>query len=165
MSDPVRRAVGIAELRVSADPGEVLVTYALGSCLGICVYDPVARVGGMLHAMLPESSIDPEKAREKPGMFIDTGVPRLFRRCYRLGAVKARMRVTVAGGASSRADGEADHFQVGRRNLGALRELLRRNGVALHGHDVGGVLSRTISLRLEDGVVVVRMPGVPEYTL
>ena len=165
MSEPVKRTVGVAELQVSSAPGEVLVTYALGSCLGICVYDPVARVGGMLHAMLPESSIDPEKAKARPAMFVDTGVPRLFRSCYRLGAVKERMLVKVVGGASSRADGEEDHFQVGKRNFTALRRLLRKNGVRLHAQDVGGGLSRTVSLRLEDGAVVVRTPGVAEYTL
>jgi hypothetical protein len=74
--------VGMGELVVSADEGVTLVTYALGSCLGVAVYDPVARVGGMLHAMLPSSEVDPARAAALPALFVDTGVPELFRACY-----------------------------------------------------------------------------------
>src|SRR5690606_33471231 len=98
MSDIV---VGMADLRVSNSPDERLVTYALGSCLGIAVYDPTARVGGLLHVMLPLSSTDMARAAENPALFVDTGVPELFRSCYRLGASKQRMIVRVAGGASA----------------------------------------------------------------
>lgn len=94
--------VGIADCQISADPESVLVTYALGSCIAVAIYDPAARVAGMLHFMLPESGIDPGKARERPFMFADTGVPLLFRRAYELGADKKRMVVRVAGGAQDR---------------------------------------------------------------
>jgi chemotaxis protein CheD len=84
----VKRVVGVAELVVSNQLDDVLITYALGSCLGISIYDPVAKVAGLLHVMLPLSSVSPEKAREKPAMFVDTGVPLLFKESYRLGAKK-----------------------------------------------------------------------------
>jgi chemotaxis protein CheD len=78
--------VGVADLKVSNVPGERLITYALGSCLGIVVHDPVANVAGMLHVMLPTGTIDPAKMAGKPAMFVDSGVPLLFKECYKLGA-------------------------------------------------------------------------------
>ena len=151
--------VGIAELRLSADPAERLVTYALGSCLGIAIHDPVAKVAGLLHAMLPTSTIDAEKARRSPAMFVDTGVPLLFRESYKLGARKERIVVRVAGGAHAAAEG-ADQFQIGKRNVIALRKLLWKNGVLLHAHDVGGVqTSRTVYLEVASGLFTIRSNG------
>ncbi|MDD5531533.1 MAG: chemotaxis protein CheD [Syntrophales bacterium] len=80
--------VGVADLKVSDNPHDILVTYALGSCIGVAVFDPVSKVGGLIHFMLPDSTLDPEKAREKPAMFADTGIPMLFKSCYELGAEK-----------------------------------------------------------------------------
>ncbi len=80
--------VGISDMKVSNNPEEVLITYSLGSCLGVIIYDPVARVAGMLHSMLPLSKIDPHKAKTTPYMFVDTGIPMLFKEAYRLGAKK-----------------------------------------------------------------------------
>jgi chemotaxis protein CheD len=152
--------VGMADLRVSADPADRLVTYALGSCLGITVYDPVARVAGMLHVMLPQSSVDAEKARINPALCVDTGVPELFRACYRLGAVKQRMQVKVAGGASASAPGAPDQFQIGKRNLLTLRKLLWKNGVLVNAMDVGGhQLARTMALTVADGEVTLKVAG------
>lgn len=153
--------VGMADLRVSADPLDRLVTYALGSCLGITVYDPVARVGGLLHVMLPLSSVDAERARANPALCVDTGVPELFRACYRLGAVKQRMVVKVAGGAAAAAPGQPDQFQIGKRNVLTLRKLFWKNGVLADAMDVGGhQLSRTMSLTLADGAVQLKVAGV-----
>ena len=97
MSDLI---VGISDIKVSNNAEDVIVTYALGSCIGIVVFDPIAKVGGMLHYMLPESALDQNKARENPAMFADTGIPLLFKACYKLGAEKKRMLVKAAGGAS-----------------------------------------------------------------
>jgi chemotaxis protein CheD len=151
--------VGISMLEVSADPSATLVTYALGSCLGITIYDPVARVGGLLHAMLPTSKIDPEKASRQPSAYVDTGVPLLFRACYAAGAVKARLIVKVAGCASLAKPGEADNFQIGKRNMVTLRQLLWKNGVLIAAEDVGGFKSRTMILMISDGTVSLKSPG------
>ena len=152
--------VGIGELKLSADPAERLVTYALGSCLGIAIHDPVAKVAGLLHAMLPDSTIDPEKARRAPAMFVDTGVPRLFRESYKLGARKERMIVKVAGGAFAGTDERADQFQIGKRNFLVLRKLLWKNGVLLHAQDVGGLqTSRTVYLDVATGAFTIRSNG------
>ena len=163
-ASPLRRAtdvvVGMAELRLSTTPGERLVTYALGSCLGIAIHDPVAGVGGLLHVMLPQSAIDAVKAASAPAMFVDTGVPLLFKESYKLGARKERIVVKVAGGASSAASEDADQFQIGKRNILALRKLLWRNDVILHAHDLGGFqTSRTLSLLVGSGRTIVRTNG------
>jgi chemotaxis protein CheD len=71
--------VGISDLKVSGNAGDILITYALGSCVGVAVYDPVGKVGGLLHFMLPDSSIDETKAKRNPAMFADTGIPLLFK--------------------------------------------------------------------------------------
>jgi chemotaxis protein CheD len=151
--------VGMADMKASTMPDGILITHALGSCLGITIYDPEQHVGGMLHAMLPESSIDPAKGIENPFMFIDTGVPRLFHECYRLGAQKPNLVVKVAGGASNRAVPESDYFRIGERNFVALRKLLWRNNVLIKAHDVGGCQSRTMSLDLATGQILLRVNG------
>lgn len=156
----MRLTVGVADMKVSGDAGDLLITHALGSCLGLTVFDPVAGVGGLLHVMLPLSTIDPEKAIQNPFTFVDTGVPRLFLECYRLGAVKQRMAVKVAGGAFvHRSDVQEDFFEIGKRNIVMLRKLLWRNGVLLAAEDVGGSVSRTLSLQISTGQVLVRTNG------
>jgi chemotaxis protein CheD len=155
----VKQVVGIAEMKLSVDPEDSLVTYALGSCLGITVHDPVARVGGMLHVMLPLSTIDAAKAALNPAMFVDTGVPWLFLESYRMGARKERLVVKVAGGASAREHEEHDHFQIGRNNLLMLRKLLWKNGVRIEAEAVGGRRSRTMSLDIATGSVVLKVDG------
>lgn len=152
--------VGIGEMAVAISPDDVIVTYALGSCLGVVVHDPVARVGGLLHAMLPASSIDPEKAERQPHLFVDTGVPALFRACYAAGAAKHRLVVRIAGGAAVAAE-DADQFQIGKRNVMALRKLLWKNAVMVHAEDIGGqAVSRTLALHVGTGELHVRRNGV-----
>jgi chemotaxis protein CheD len=152
--------VGIAEQVVTADPGAVLTTYALGSCLGIVVHDPVAGVSGLVHVMLPSSAIDPERAKANPCVFVDTAVPHLFRSCYELGAVKERIVVSVVGGSFGAESEEQDSFQIGKRNVLALRKLLWKNGVIVTREDVGGQrISRTVHFHTNTGDVVVRSEG------
>lgn len=154
------RVVGVADVKVSSNPDERLVTYALGSCLGLTVYDPVARVGGLLHVMLPTGSIDPDKMAQNPSMFVDSGVPALFKASYKLGARKERMIVKVAGGSHTGATDEDDKYQIGKRNLLALRRLLWKNGVMLHAQETGGIqVSRTIWLDIGTGDVTLKMNG------
>ena len=149
--------IGVADLHVSNRPELSLVTYALGSCIGLMVYDPVAKVGGMLHYMLPESSLDPEKAARTPAMFADAGIPLLFRKCYVLGAEKKRMTVFAAGGAQVM--GTGDLFEIGKRNQLALKKILWKAGVLLRGEAMGGTVSRTIRLELGQGRILMRTGG------
>src|ERR1022692_2596984 len=91
--------VGVADMVVSNDSSAEIVTYSLGSCLGVTIYDPVKKIGGLLHLMLPDSKIDAAKAASMPYMFVDTGLPRLFHAAYNLGADRSRLAVQGAGGA------------------------------------------------------------------
>jgi chemotaxis protein CheD len=146
--------VDIADYAVSKDPEAVLITYSLGSCIGVTIWDPVVHVAGMLHYMLPESSLSPEKAKASPAMFCDTGVPRLFRAAYELGAVKKRLVVKVAGG--SQLLDENGTFNIGKRNYLALRKIFWKNGVMVDGEDVGGAISRTVRLQVGTGEVTIK---------
>ena len=155
--------VGVADMIASNDPSAELVTYSLGSCLGITIYDPVKKVGGLLHIMLPDSKIDAAKAASAPFMFVDTGVPRLFQAVYNLGAERHRVVIKVAGGAQLL--DEKGVFNIGERNQVALVGLLSRNGYAIHGRDVGGLSSRTVRMDLTTGKVTVKTPGTNIYFL
>ena len=149
--------VGVADMKVSKQPEEVLVTHALGSCIGVAIYDPLAKVGGILHYMLPDSALDPVKGQSQPHMFADTGLPLLFRECYRLGAEKSRLRVKVAGG--SQVLGNKEFFQIGRRNYAALRKIFLKNNVLIDKEDVGGTKARTLFLEIGTGNVWIRVMG------
>lgn len=155
--------VGIADCQLGNQPGQALVTYALGSCVAVAVHDPVARVGGLLHYMLPESSLDPAKARQNPYMFADTGIPLLFRRSYEFGADKRRLVVRIAGGAQVMDD--AGLFNIGKRNCLALRKILWKAGVLIHSEAVGGSVSRTVRLEVDTGRVWLRSEGRGEVEM
>lgn len=151
MSDLV---VGISDLKVSNNPGDVLITYALGSCICVAIYDPKVKVGGLLHFMLPDSSLDTGKAKETPGMFADTGIPVLFKSCYAYGAEKSRMVVKVAGGASILDD--TNYFRIGQKNITAMRKIFWRNNVMIDGEDTGKNCNRTVRLDVENGRCVLK---------
>jgi chemotaxis protein CheD len=155
--------VGIGDCQVSRDPESTIVTYALGSCIGIAIHDPVAGVGGMLHFMLPESSLDPAKAEKNPYMFADTGIPALFRSAYQLGADKRRLVVSVIGGAQMM-DAQGT-FNIGKRNCLAMRKILWKAGVLVQAEQVGGMASRTVRLEIGSGKVLLREGGQPEQEL
>lgn len=152
MSPAHKRTAGIGDILTSADPAHVIITYALGSCVGVTVHDGVAHVGGLLHAMLPTSSLDPVRAQGAPGTFVDTGFVALLEQCRRLGARKERLVITAAGGAALW-DSPGDQFQIGKRNVLALRQILWNAGLRLHAHDLGGSHSRTMSLAVGSGGV------------
>jgi len=155
--------VGVADMVVSNDSSAEIVTYSLGSCLGITIYDSVKKIGGLLHIMLPNSNIDVVKAASAPFMFVDTGVPRLFHAAYHLGAERSRLVVKVAGGAQLL--DQQGIFNIGIRNFDALQQLLSQNGLKAHATDIGGLSSRTVRLDLTSGSVTVKTPGANPYPL
>lgn len=152
-----RVIVGMAELVVSNNPSVTLATYSLGSCLGISIFDPVARVGGLLHIMLPESSISPDKARTQPAMFLDTGLPKLFNSAYVMRLDKHRTVICVAGGAQVMDD--KGFFNIGQRNYAAFVALLQQHGLRIAAEDVGGMVNRTMYLKLATGEVRLKVSG------
>lgn len=146
--------IDIADMRVTRDPADVLVTYALGSCIAVVLWDPQRIAGGMIHYMLPLSKVSPEKAGTKPYMFADTGVPLLFEAMYALGCQKADLVVKVVGGGKLYDDNGT--FEIGKRNHTVLRKMLWQNNVAVKAEDVGGQKSRTVRLFVDTGRVVIR---------
>lgn len=145
----MRHTIGISEMKVSRDPDDLLVTHALGSCIGVAIHDPVAQVGGILHYMLPLSSLDPVKAAANPYMFGDTGIPAFFQEAYRLGAVKERLKVILAGGA--RVIETDSRFDIGSRNVVIARKLFWKNAVLIAAEHVEGTIPRTLYLEVGSG--------------
>ncbi len=149
--------VGVGDMKVSNQPEDVIVTYSLGSCIGVAIYDPVAHVGGLLHYMLPESSLDGNRAKRNPYMFGDTGIPALFKSAYKLGAKKSRVKVVVAGGAQIL--DQKGFFNIGKRNYLILRKLFWKNNVMIDYEDVGGTYNRTIKMIISDGSIWIKKGG------
>ena len=158
----MRHLVGVADMKISSSPEDEIITFALGSCLGITLYDPIAHVGAMVHVMLPSASIDPMKAEMNPCMFVDTGVKKLFLDSYKSGAQRNRLIVVAAGGACAHGLEQDDYFQIGKRNVTVLRSLLWKNGIILKNSDFGGNLARTMSLDVATGQVLIRIGGATE---
>jgi len=150
--------VGISDCKVTTDKDSVLITYALGSCIAVAVHDPVSSVAGLLHYMLPEASLDREKAVLNPYMFADTGIARLLHRVCEQGAQRSRLVVRLAGGAQTLNGHEM--FQIGKRNHLAARKLLWKEGLLVKAEAVGGDVSRTVRLEAATGRVLVRESGV-----
>jgi len=155
--------IGIGDCKVSKDPADVLITHALGSCIAILIHDPVAKVAGLLHYMLPESSLDADKAGRRPFMFADTGIPLLFKSACDLGAVKSRMIVMAAGGAQMLDPNGT--FNIGQRNHLAMRKILWKAGVIVHKEEIGGTTSRTVRIDVGSGRVQLKTSGAPEQDM
>jgi len=146
-------------MKIAQQPGDVIVTHALGSCLGITAHDPVANVGGMLHVMMPMSKVNPEKAKANPYMFVDTGVPAFFEQLYKAGGKKGRLEVKVAGGANVQKSTK-DRFAIGKRNHVVLKKLFWKNGILVESEDVGKDMARTMYLEIGSGRVWLSTSGV-----
>lgn len=146
--------VGVAELNVLQSEAAVITTHALGSCIGITVYDSVAHVGGLLHYMLPKPASGSTQDNKPDAMFATRGIPLLFRNAYDFGAKKDRMIVCAAGAAGFLND-EAG-FQIGKRNRTMMRKLFWKNNIVLSAEDTGGSDARTMSLDLSTGTVSIR---------
>jgi chemotaxis protein CheD len=149
--------VGIAAMQLSRDPNAVIITHGLGSCIGVAIYDPVAQVGGLLHYMLPEVDQLQEKAAVTPLKFGETGIPHLFHAAYAIGAVKSRIIVKIAGGASLLDAGGM--FNIGKRNFLLARKLMWKNGMTIAAEEVGDHMSRTMELEIDTGRVWITSPG------
>lgn len=140
---------GIGDLVLSSSPEDTLKTYALGSCVAVIVHDPVMRVAGLVHIALPDSSIDPEKALEKPGYFADTGIPLLLARLERLGSRKAHQVVKLAGGAGVLS--KQIKSQIGEKNADACRAILSGYSIRIESEDVAGEDARTVEIEVGTG--------------
>ncbi len=153
MTVTVRTSVKLAHMAVLSAGSGVLVTHALGSCIGVTVYDPVARVGGLLHFMLPMPGEGSGTLAAGPHAYCSSAVPELFRAAYAAGAHKSRIVVCAAGGAETLQGGSA--LRIGARNWTLLRKVLWKNNVPIGASEVGGTASRNLELNLGDGTVTV----------
>lgn len=151
--------VNISDAKLSSDPSDVLATFSLGSCIGVCLYDKVVHTGGMLHYLLPNSAENPQRAKEKPFMYADIGMKVLLEKLASMGINKKRMQVKIAGGAAT-LKAAAKGFDIGKRNYLAIRKILWKNGMFIDAEDVGGSAPRTLYMNIANGTVTVRSKGL-----
>ena len=155
--------VGIGDCKLSSEPACQLVTYALGSCIAVTLYDPVARIGGMLHFLLPDPGSETARAQLNPFMYAATGLPLMFQQAYAMGADKRRLIVTATGGAQMM--DSKGVFNIGKRNCLEMRKLLWKAGICLRMEDVGGTVSRTVRMEVATGRVLLRSGAVEKEFL
>lgn len=145
--------VGIGEFCVSGNHEAVLKTFALGSCVALITYDRFGKVAGLSHFALPDSSVNLERAKEEPGYFVDTGLPVFLEKMNRANPTGKRLSIKIVGG-SNIMDKE-NHFDIGKRNALAIKRYLWKRQMGIVGEDIGGSISRTVSVSVATGQVVV----------
>jgi len=146
--------VGMADLKAAKAPAMV-ITSGLGSCVGIALYDPVAKVGGISHVMLPDSQ--QSRNKDNPAKFADTAIPILIKEMLALGANKRRIVAKIAGGAQMfNFPGATDIMRIGERNAEAVVASLAQEGIPILYQDTGGNFGRTIELDLSDGKLYIK---------
>ena len=152
MADLIR--VGMADYKVGRAPSTI-ISYGLGSCIGISLYDPQAKAGGLLHIMLPDST--QARPTDNPAKFADTGLPLMLRDVLELGASRSRLVAKIACGAQMFAFANAtDIMRVGARNAEAAKKILKELNIRLLSEDTGGNYGRTVQIDLNDGVYKVK---------
>ena len=149
--------VGIAELKVAGQPDR-LITMGLGSCVGLTLYDPLTKIGGLLHIMLPDSALFSEVT--KPAKFADLGIPLLIAEIKRRGGRVGNLQAKMAGGAQM-FSGANDKFMlnIGARNIVTTKSILKGLGIRVLAEDVGGGRGRTMILDTASGLVYIRAVG------
>lgn len=156
MSESIIIKVGMADLNVASN-GSMLRTTGLGSCVGVTMYDVVARVAGMAHVMLPSSEIAREGSFNR-AKYADTAIPELIVRLESIGALVFRLEAKLAGGAQMFAlsGSGADTMRIGPRNVEACKAALQRYGIPVKAEDTGGNYGRTIEIASGTGTMFVR---------
>jgi len=153
----------MGEVVFSSEDRQVLRALGLGSCIGLCVYDPVVRVGCVAHIVLPEARAG---ATGEIGKYADMAVPYVIEQMTERGAVRARIRAAIAGGAQLFAfEGAGEHMDIGKRNADAVKQLLVKTRTKLVAEDTGGKQGRTVTFDAATGTVTVRTAGGPEGLL
>jgi chemotaxis protein CheD len=147
--------VGLGELIVTKDPTVTLTCMGLGSCIALCIHDPVSRIGGMAHLMLPNGKITDNMS--SPSKYVDSGTVVLIQKMIKQGATKNNMIVKLAGGARMLSiPGDISHLDIGNRNIVEVKAVLGRENLRIRGIDVGGSFGRTVHLHMDTGKVIVK---------
>lgn len=145
-------------MKLTRDSG-TLITYALGSCIGICLYDPILRVGSLTHIMLP---LNMEAGRKNVYKYADTGIRQALNEMATLGCARTRIVAKIAGGAKMFELTGGTIGNIGLRNIDSVRTILRKEGIRLLGEDVGGTTARTLLFDVATGKANIRSYGKPE---
>ena len=153
MNDKI--TVGIADMKIAQGSG-ILITYALGSCIGLCFHDPRLKLGALLHIMLP---LKMETGRTNPMKYADTGIRETLRQLEAKGASKSRMTVKIAGGAKMFEVNGGNLGNIGQRNIESVHLILRKEGIRLMAEDVGGTVARTLLFDVVSGQGCIRSYG------
>lgn len=156
-----RLKVGIADMKMARQEG-ILVTYALGSCIGICLYDPMLRLGALIHIMLP---LNMEAGRTNTMKYADTAIRETVRQMEAQGAMRSRMTAKIAGGAKMFETHGSALGNIGQRNVESVHANLRRAGIRLLKEDVGGSVARTLLFDVSNGQACVHCYGRPELII
>ena len=154
-------SVGIADMKILRQEG-TLITYALGSCIGITFYDPMIKLGALLHIMLPEAGA----TNVNPMKFADTGIQETLRKFYVFGGMKGRIVCKIAGGAKMfEMKGQGGFGNIGERNIQSVKKILRQEGIRITGEDTGANYARTMLMDLSSGEVRIRTVGKSERSI
>lgn len=153
-----QKIIGIADMKMARGEG-VLITYALGSCIGICLYDPLIKLGAMIHIMLP---LNMETGRKNTMKYVDTGLRETLRQMEAQGASRSRITAKIAGGAKMFEVGGGTLANIGQRNIESVHLHLRKEGIRLLKEDVGGTIARTLLFDVSNGMGCVRCYGRQE---
>jgi chemotaxis protein CheD len=149
--------VGLGELKVTRSPSVILACLGIGSCIAVCVYDHLYKVGGMAHVVLPHCE---GKPGDNPGKYADTSIPLLIGEVVKQGGHRSRLTVKIAGGAQmSLAPGLKNTFKTGERNLEGVKSALSKEGISVAAEDVGGNRGRTVRMYIDTGKITVRISG------
>ncbi|MDE6260844.1 MAG: chemotaxis protein CheD [Oscillospiraceae bacterium] len=153
--------IGIADMKMAKGEG-MLVTYALGSCIGICLHDPALKLGALIHIMLP---VNMEAGRKNTMKYADTGIRETLKQMEAMGASRSRITAKIAGGAMMFKDGTGSLGNIGQRNIESVKLNLRKEGIHLLKEDVGGSVARTLLFDVNSGLGCVRCYGRPELII
>lgn len=158
------KIVGLGDLHASKTPGTVIKSVGLGSCVAVVAVAPKHRAVGLLHVVLPNSRVDPEKAQQIPGYFADTGIGALLDAFKKLGVTNPKDLVIKLAGGASVMDANRT-FDIGKRNILASRKMLWKHHMAAIAEDVGGNYSRTVWVEVDTGRVYIESPGRGRWEL
>ncbi len=149
----MRYDIGIGHIKATSKPGDEIKTYALGSCIAVMLYDKKAKIAGMIHIALPDSAVNSEKAQSLPGYFVNTGLPLLLTEFKKLGRNRKTTVIKIAGGSSIMDENKT--FDIGKRNAIAVKRFLWKQGLGVMKEDIGGNISRTVSINTDTGRVLL----------
>lgn len=157
--------IGVGEFGASNTTGEVVKTMALGSCVSVLLLHPPTRTVGMVHVALPESKVNPQRAQERPGYFADTGIPALLQLMGKISGNSGGKGyiVKLAGGAKVMDPNNL--FNIGDRNVLAVKKTLWQFGMGPVSEDTGGQISRTVAVFVDTGKIIISSPGRKDWEI